>query len=71
MCGIYSIPFIKYRIAGKTFFDYTNFIPPNGRKYGNKIIYKYSITNIAKENVSLDFRLKEIVETRSFRRNKT
>ena len=29
ICGIYSIPFIKCRIAGKTLFDYTNFIFPN------------------------------------------
>ena len=46
MCGFYCIAFIEYMIAGKTV-DYTN------------CFFLMTIKKMAKENVSLNFRLKK------------
>ena len=39
--GFYSIVFIEYMIAGKTFLNYTNLFSPNDYQKNGKIIYKY------------------------------
>ena len=45
--------------------DYTNLFSPNDYKKNDKVIYK-CFTDMAKENVSLDFRLKKLDETKLF-----
>ena len=56
------IIFIEYMVAGKTLLDYTNlFSSTNYRNNDNIYIYIYISTlktNMAKEDVSLEFRLK-------------
>ena len=32
MCRFYCIAFLEYMIAGKTFLDYTNFLPNDYKK---------------------------------------
>ena len=64
-CGFYCIAFIEYIIKGKTLLDYTNLFSPNGYQNNGKIIYKYFKYKYGKENVSLEFILKNLDETRN------
>ena len=41
MCRSYSIAFIEYILAGKTFLDYTNLFSLNDNKSNDKVIYMY------------------------------
>ena len=54
MCGFYFITFIEYVIAGKTLLDYL--VPMTIKKWQDKT-YVLKKKDIAKENVSFDFRL--------------
>ena len=65
MCGFYCIAFIKYILAGKILFDYTNSFSPNDYK---KMTKKYISTlkiNMVQE-ASLEFRLRETDETGNY-----
>ena len=66
MCGFYCIAFKEYMIAVKILLDYTNLFSPGDYQKNDKIIYKYFKEKYGKKNlVSLDFRLKNLDETRS------
>ena len=58
MCRFYYTAFIEYMIAGKALLDYTNLFSPNVYSKNDKIIISTSKTNLTKEDISLDFRLK-------------
>ena len=57
MCRFYCTAFTEYMIAGKALLDYTNLFSPNVYNKNDKII-STSKTNLTKEDISLDFRLK-------------
>ena len=63
MCEFYCIAFIQYMISGKLLLDYTNLFFPNDYKENDKIIY---ISTLKTNMTSLDFRLKNIDETRNY-----
>ena len=66
MCGFYCIAFKEYMIAVKILLDYTNLFSPGDYQKNDKIIYKYFKEKYGKKNlVSLDFRLKNLDETRN------
>ena len=46
-------------IAGKSLLNYSNFFPSDNYKTKDKITYKYSKKNMARENVNLDFRFEK------------
>ena len=50
---------LKYIIAGKNLFDYTNLFSPNMIKMMRRWYINDSKTNMAEENTSLDFRFKK------------
>ena len=58
VCRFYCIAFIEYMIEGKTLLDYTNLFSLYSYKKNEKIIYRYFKYKYGKENVSLDFILK-------------
>ena len=67
MCGIYCIALIEYMIAGKTLEDYNNlFSKESDYQKKVKIIYKYLKEKYGEKNVSLDFSLKKIDETKNY-----
>ena len=66
MCGFYCIAFKEYMIAVKILLDYNNLFSPGDYQKNDKIIYKYFKEKYGKKNlVSLDFRLKNLDETRN------
>ena len=58
ICGFYCFAFIEYMIAVKTLLDYTNLFSRNDYQQNDMLIYKYFKTNMGKENVIPDCRLK-------------
>lgn len=50
---------LKYIIAGKNLFDYTNLFSPNIIKMMTRWYINDAKTNMAEENTSLDFRFKK------------
>ena len=46
-------------IAGKSLLNYSNLFPSDNYKTKDKITYKYSKKNMARENVNLDFRFEK------------
>ena len=46
MCGYFSIGFIDFILAGKTFTKYANIFPPNTFKKNDDIILNYFMSNI-------------------------
>ena len=66
MGEFYCIASIECMTSGKCLLNCTNLFSPKEYKKNDKIIYLYIIeTNMGKENVSLDFRLKKVDETRN------
>ena len=59
MCGLYCIAFIEYIIAGKNFIDYTIYFFLMTIKRITRQNISTLNTNMAKENVSLDFWIKK------------
>ena len=59
MYRFYCIIFIEYMIAGRNLLGYTKLLFPNDYKKNDKIITRTLKTNMVKESVSLDFRLKK------------
>ena len=71
MCGFYCIAFIEYMIAGENLLHYTNLISLNDYQKNGKIKYKYLRDKYGKQKkkknpASLDFRIKNIDETRNY-----
>ena len=62
MCEIYYIAFIEFMITEKTL-DYTNLFSPNDYQKNDRIIYISALkTNMVKENLSFDFRKKNLMK---------
>ena len=69
MCGFYCVTFSEYVIVDKALSDYTNLFSPNDYKKIDQTIYFIQSTlktNMTLENLSLDFRLKNIDEARDY-----
>ena len=46
MCGYFCIGFIDFRLAGKTFTDFTDLFSPNNFKRNDDVILKYFTVNV-------------------------
>ena len=65
MCGFCCIAFIEYMLARKIVLDYTNLFSLNDYKRNDRIISKCLQINMVEE-ASLEFRLRNIDETRNY-----
>ena len=65
MCGFCCIAFIEYILARKNLLDYTNLFSLNDYKRNDRIISKCLQINMV-EGASLEFRLRNIDETRNY-----